>query len=80
MKGSLDAHSLTSEKLRCMSHYVMRIENEMKSYKLGKKQLDTMIDEHFVSPLVDHNMRNKLSMKKFKQFAAELYEKMTETE
>jgi len=80
MKGSVDAHSLTSEKLRCMSMYVLKIENQLKPFGIGKKQLDKMIDEHFVTPLVDVNMRHKFSMKHFKQYAGELYEKMTETE
>jgi hypothetical protein len=80
MKGSVDAHALTSEKLRCMSMYVMKLENFMKPYGITGKKLDKMIDEHFVTPLVDYNMSHKLSMKAFKQYAGELHEKMVEME
>lgn len=80
MNPALDAHHLTSEKLRCMSTYVMKIENFFKSYKIPKTSLDKMIDNGFVKPLTDHNMRNKLSLKAFKLYASQLYEKMTEME
>jgi hypothetical protein len=80
MKGSTDAHGLTSEKLRCMSMYVLKIENFMKPYGITGKKLDKMIDEHFVSPLITINMRMKSSLKSFKQHASELYESMIEME
>lgn len=80
MNPALDAHRLTSEKLRCMSNYVMKIENFFKSYQITKKMLDKMIDDNFVSPLVTHNMRHKLSLKAFKQYASQLYEKIVEME
>ena len=60
--------------------YIMKLENFMKPYGITGKKLDKMLDDHFVTPLVSHNMSNKLSMKAFKGFASELHDKMTEME
>ena len=76
MSSHQDAHGLTSDKLKCMSHYVMKLEEVFKPYKVPKKTLDKMIDDEFVSPLVGMNMRDKMSLKKFKQLASEFYNDM----
>lgn len=76
MNTHQDAHGLTSDKLKCMSHYVMKLEEFFKPYQVPKKTLDKMIDDEFVTPLVGINMRSKLSLKKFKQLASEFHDTM----
>jgi hypothetical protein len=80
MSTHQDVHGLTSEKLKCMSQYVMKLEECFKPYQVPKKTLDKMIDDEFVSPLVGMNMKSKLSMKRFKQIASELYDEMVRKE